>query len=76
MHFESTGPGSTFNLPRAGGVSFCVQETWVLNETIRDNILFGTPYEEERYKKGEKLVTSFVFGNVNDKTMQSCINAH
>lgn len=52
MHFVPTRSSSTFNLPRAGGVSFCVQESWVQNETIRENILFNTPYDEERYKKG------------------------
>ncbi|KAJ3527518.1 hypothetical protein NMY22_g9759 [Coprinellus aureogranulatus] len=51
MHFEPTHSDSAFNLPRAGGVSFSVQETWVQNETVRDNILFGSPYDEERYKK-------------------------
>lgn len=51
MHFLPTHPDSAFNLPRAGGVSFSVQESWVQNETIRDNILFNTPYDEQRYKK-------------------------
>ena len=52
MHFTPSGPDSSFNLPRAGGVAFAVQESWVQNETIRENILFHSPYDEERYKKG------------------------
>lgn len=28
-------------------------ESWVQNDTIKNNILFGTPYDEERYKKGK-----------------------
>ncbi|KAG8799884.1 hypothetical protein FRC16_004194 [Serendipita sp. 398] len=52
MHFQPAGPDAFFNLPRSGGVSFCSQEPWITNQTIRDNILFGSPYEEERYKKG------------------------
>ena len=52
MHFVPTHPDSSFSLPRAGGVSFAVQESWVLNQTIRDNIIFGSPYDEERYKAG------------------------
>ncbi|KAF6747838.1 multidrug resistance-associated ABC transporter [Ephemerocybe angulata] len=51
MHFTPTHPDSGFNLPRAGGVALSVQESWVLNETIRDNILFHSPYDEVRYKK-------------------------
>jgi hypothetical protein len=52
MHFTPSERDSTFNLPRAGGVAFAVQESWVQNETIRENILFHSPYNEERYKKG------------------------
>ncbi|KAJ6470738.1 hypothetical protein C8R47DRAFT_1298099 [Mycena vitilis] len=51
MHFTPVLPSSWFNLPRAGGVAYAAQESWVLNETIRDNILFGSEYDEERYKK-------------------------
>ncbi|KAF6747848.1 multidrug resistance-associated ABC transporter [Ephemerocybe angulata] len=51
MHFSPTPPDSAFSLPRAGGVSFAVQESWVQNETVRDNILFHSPYDEQRYKK-------------------------
>ncbi|KAJ7167899.1 P-loop containing nucleoside triphosphate hydrolase protein [Mycena filopes] len=51
MHFTPASPSSWYNLPRAGGVAYAAQESWVLNETIRDNILFGAEYDEERYKK-------------------------
>ncbi|KAJ7919473.1 P-loop containing nucleoside triphosphate hydrolase protein [Mycena leptocephala] len=51
MHFVPASPSSWYNLPRAGGVAYAAQESWVLNETIRDNILFGAEYDEERYKK-------------------------
>ncbi|KAG1858585.1 hypothetical protein C8R48DRAFT_775022 [Suillus tomentosus] len=51
MHFTPSGPTSWFNLPRKGGVAYAVQESWVQNETIRANILFGGPYDEIRYKK-------------------------
>ncbi|KAG1749648.1 uncharacterized protein EDB91DRAFT_1334077 [Suillus paluster] len=50
MHFMPSGPMSWFNLPRKGGVAYAAQESWVQNETIRDNILFGAPYDEIRYK--------------------------
>ncbi|KAJ7485533.1 P-loop containing nucleoside triphosphate hydrolase protein [Mycena latifolia] len=51
MHFTPSSPSSWYNLPRAGGVAYAAQESWVLNETIRSNILFGSEYDEERYKK-------------------------
>ncbi|KAJ7662622.1 hypothetical protein DFH06DRAFT_1471431 [Mycena polygramma] len=55
MHFvpssDANAEDSWFNLPRAGGVAYCDQTSWVLNETIRNNILFGTPMDEARYKK-------------------------
>ena len=54
MHFEPNTVDSWYNLPRQGGVAYAAQESWVQNETIRDNILFGSPYDEERYEKGAK----------------------
>jgi hypothetical protein len=54
MHFLQAQPDSVFNLPRTGGVALAVQESWVQNETIRDNILFHSALEEERYKKGTR----------------------
>ncbi|KAH9911186.1 P-loop containing nucleoside triphosphate hydrolase protein [Fomitopsis serialis] len=51
MHYVPSGPSSFYNLPRAGGVAYAAQESWVQNETIKDNILFGSPYSEERYQR-------------------------
>ncbi|KAJ3867511.1 P-loop containing nucleoside triphosphate hydrolase protein [Lentinula novae-zelandiae] len=51
MHFAPLSNDAWFNLPRSGGIAYAAQESWVLNETIRDNILFGSPYDEDRYKK-------------------------
>ncbi|KAK7058408.1 hypothetical protein VNI00_002042 [Paramarasmius palmivorus] len=51
MHFVPIGPDSWYNLPRDGGVAYAAQESWVQNETIKDNIIFGSEYNEERYKK-------------------------
>jgi ABC-type multidrug transport system fused ATPase/permease subunit len=52
MHFAPAGSGSWVSLPRDGKVAYAAQESWVQSETIRVNILFGAPYDEERYKKG------------------------
>ncbi|KAI9435350.1 hypothetical protein H4582DRAFT_2112394 [Lactarius indigo] len=51
MHFVPMTPNSWYHLPREGGISYAAQESWVQNETIRDNILFGAPCDEERYNK-------------------------
>ncbi|THH29810.1 hypothetical protein EUX98_g4362 [Antrodiella citrinella] len=49
MHYTPMGSNSVVSLPRGGGVAYHAQESWVLNDTIRDNILFGSPYDAERY---------------------------
>ncbi|KAJ6544500.1 P-loop containing nucleoside triphosphate hydrolase protein [Mycena capillaripes] len=51
MHWIPSSPDSWYNLPRGSGVAYAAQESWVLNETIRTNIIFDTPFDEERYKK-------------------------
>ncbi|OCH87305.1 multidrug resistance-associated ABC transporter [Obba rivulosa] len=51
MHYIPAGANSSVHLPREGGVAYAAQESWVQNETIRENILFGSPYNEERYNK-------------------------
>lgn len=32
-----------------GFISYCTQSPWVVNDTLRGNILFGRPFVEERY---------------------------
>ncbi|XP_033637674.1 multidrug resistance-associated protein 5-like [Asterias rubens] len=34
-----------------GTFAFASQQAWIMNATVRDNILFGEEYNEERYKK-------------------------
>ncbi|KAJ3920632.1 P-loop containing nucleoside triphosphate hydrolase protein [Lentinula edodes] len=51
MHFIRSGPDSFFHLPRHGGVAYAAQESWVQNETIKNNILFASEYNETRYKE-------------------------
>ncbi|XP_023213313.1 multidrug resistance-associated protein 4-like [Centruroides sculpturatus] len=34
-----------------GKIAYASQEAWVFNETIRENILFGEKYQEEKYRK-------------------------
>jgi ABC-type multidrug transport system fused ATPase/permease subunit len=51
LHFEPENDTSFFHLPRDGGVSFAAQESWCTSASIRENILFGKPYERARYRK-------------------------
>ena len=55
MHGTPLQANAWVNLPRADGVAYAAQESWVQNETIRDNILFGSPYDKGRYNKGAIL---------------------
>ncbi|KAM5539773.1 hypothetical protein V8D89_006586, partial [Ganoderma adspersum] len=41
---------SPVNLPRNGGVAFAPQESWLLAATVRENVLFGARYDEDRYR--------------------------
>lgn len=34
-----------------GSIAYASQSAWILNQTVRENILFGLPYEEERYNR-------------------------
>ena len=33
-----------------GSVGYASQEAWVFSATLRENILFGLPYEPDRYE--------------------------
>jgi ABC-type multidrug transport system fused ATPase/permease subunit len=39
------------HLPRKYGIAFAAQAPWLQCDTVRNNILFGTEYSEERYQK-------------------------
>lgn len=34
-----------------GSIAYVPQQAWIVNATLRDNILFGSQYDEERYNK-------------------------
>lgn len=76
MHFIASSPDSWFNLPRKGGVAYAAQESWVQNDTIRNNILFGSEYNEERYQKGMYYVGIIhLVTNSSHPRIQSLSNA-
>lgn len=68
--------GSKVYIPRpkeagAGFVSYCAQSPWVVNDTLRGNVLFGREYDEERYDKvvaASALIDDFVALPAGDMT--------
>ena len=43
------GARRTDNQRRSGGISYVPQSPWIFNATVKDNILFGSEFNEERY---------------------------
>ena len=46
----------------SGRVAYVAQQAWILNSTIRENILFGKPYDAAKYArcvKASQLQTDF-----------------
>ncbi|KAI5634802.1 ABC transporter domain-containing protein [Phthorimaea operculella] len=39
-----------------GSVSYACQEPWLFPSTVRDNILFGLPYDADKYRRTGKLL--------------------
>ncbi|XP_021200213.3 ATP-binding cassette sub-family C member 4 [Helicoverpa armigera] len=44
-------PSATGSVSIYGKISYACQEAWLFPSTVRENILFGLPYEPEKYKK-------------------------
>ncbi|KAI1319284.1 hypothetical protein EDD11_004421 [Mortierella claussenii] len=56
---------------RGSGIAYVSQTAWLQNSTIRDNILFGKEFDQERYDavvEGCALVTDFEILESGDKT--------
>lgn len=45
------GPQARVHLPRTQGVALCMQTAWVMEGTVKDNIVFGSVYDETRYRQ-------------------------
>lgn len=35
----------------AGSLAYVPQTAWIPNDSVRNNILFGKPYDEEKYQR-------------------------
>ena len=44
-------PQTTGDMKVSGRVAYVAQQAWILNSTVKDNILFGQTYDEEKYRK-------------------------
>ena len=33
-----------------GSIAYVPQKPWIINETLKENVLFESPYDEQRYK--------------------------
>ncbi|KAF8722474.1 P-loop containing nucleoside triphosphate hydrolase protein, partial [Rhizoctonia solani] len=51
MHYTPNGANSWASALGGKSVAYSPQEPWIQNSTIRENILFGENYDEERYAK-------------------------
>jgi ABC-type multidrug transport system fused ATPase/permease subunit len=49
MRLRNLGGEATVELN--GSVAYCAQEPWIQNATLKENILFGKPFDEKRYAK-------------------------
>lgn len=47
---EARITGGSLRLKKGTSVSYASQESWILSESFRSNILFGRPFNAERYK--------------------------
>jgi len=55
----------------AGSVAYVAQEAWIVNATVRDNIIFGKPYDEKLYKEvveSSALLPDFAIMAAGDQT--------
>merc|ERR1711871_636191 len=51
MHMQPSSNDVKPTVVCRGSVAYCSQEPWIQNATLKDNILFGAPYDAKRYKK-------------------------
>lgn len=38
-------------VPSQSSVAYVAQQAWIQNATLRDNVLFGSPYHQRQYDK-------------------------
>lgn len=61
------------------GVAYVPQTAWIYNATVRDNILFGEPYDEERYKQAiecSQLARDLLIFPAGDLSLPSVLRSY
>jgi ABC-type transport system involved in cytochrome bd biosynthesis fused ATPase/permease subunit len=54
MHATPTGSGESWaSLDRKNGVAYAAQEGWLMSATVRENVIYGSAFDEPRYRAGE-----------------------
>lgn len=46
-----------FNMPQVtinGETAYISQRPWIINETLKKNVLFGLPFDEQKYREAVK----------------------
>lgn len=47
----AVSPGATISMLKGGKIAYVSQTAFIMNTTLRENILFGKPFEQEWYEK-------------------------
>ncbi|KAG0210814.1 hypothetical protein BGX28_008950 [Mortierella sp. GBA30] len=71
MYLPRLDYGSDSSQDRGSGIAYVSQTAWLQNTTIRENILFGKEFDQDRYDavvEGCALVTDFEILESGDKT--------
>ncbi|KAI9650783.1 Transporter of the ATP-binding cassette (ABC) [Ciborinia camelliae] len=66
----NTTPGSSFQIKNK--IAYCAQQAWLLNDTVKQNILFASPWDEDRYRQVISccaLETDFAIFDRGDSTL-------
>jgi len=51
MKYDATDPPT---IELNGDVSYVTQQSWILNATVKDNIIFGNEFDEKKYQDAIK----------------------
>ncbi|KAG0006554.1 Multidrug resistance-associated protein 1, partial [Podila clonocystis] len=54
-----------------GDIAYVPQQAWIINATLKDNILFGKPFDQEKYDRivfASGLVPDFAMLPAGDQT--------
>lgn len=62
-----------------GSLAFCTQQAWIMNSTLRENVLFGRKMEPERYQRvlsacalNEVGLTLWRAGKTSQQILECC----